>query len=92
LGLFILLKEQKIRMNEKQIYPLVDLDKFHDASGTGFIVTISGKPESRVLPLALKALHRLADPGSKICRQGNRGWGRDPYRYSKALFQGCAQK
>lgn len=52
-------------MKEKQIYPLVDQNKFHDACGTGFIVTLSGKPERRVLPLALKALHRLAHRGAK---------------------------
>ena len=48
----------------KNIYPLYDSSAFHDACGTGFIVTLSGKPEKRVLPLALKGLQRLDHRGA----------------------------
>ncbi len=51
-------------MRKEQVYPLVDQEVFHDACGTGFIVALSGKPENRVLPLALKALHRLSHRGA----------------------------
>ncbi len=42
-------------MNNKIDFPLVDKDRFHDACGIGFVATRSGKPESRILPLAIKA-------------------------------------
>ncbi len=48
----------------KNIYPFFNKDLFHDACGAGFIVTLSGKPESRVLPLAIKGLQRLAHRGA----------------------------
>ena len=48
----------------KNIYPFFNKDLFHDACGAGFIVTLSGKPESRVLPLAIKGLKRLAHRGA----------------------------
>ncbi len=51
-------------INQKNIYPLYDPSAFHDACGTGFIVTLSGKPEKRVLPLALKGLQRLDHRGA----------------------------
>lgn len=52
-------------MKERQnMYPLFDAGSFHDACGTGFIVTLSGKPEQRVLPLAIKGLKRLAHRGA----------------------------
>jgi glutamate synthase (NADPH/NADH) large chain len=51
-------------MVKEKIYPLVDESVFHEACGTGFIVAHSGKPEKRILPLALKALHRLAHRGA----------------------------
>ena len=57
-GFFISLKVKE------KIYPLVDQSVFHEACGTGFIVAHLGKPETRVLPLALKALHRLAHRGA----------------------------
>ena len=38
---------------------------FHDACGIGFVVTRSGKPEKRILPLAIKALKRLSHRGAK---------------------------
>ena len=50
--------------HSKNIYPLYDPSAFHDACGTGFIVTLSGKPEKRVLPLALKGLQRLDHRGA----------------------------
>lgn len=50
--------------DKKNIYPLFDPELFHDACGTGFIVTLSGKPEKRVLPLAIKGLQRLAHRGA----------------------------
>ena len=50
---------------EKKIYPLFDPQMFHDACGIGFIVTRSGKPEKRILPLAIKALKRLSHRGAK---------------------------
>lgn len=50
---------------QKNIYPLFDIQRFHDACGTGFIVAQSGKPEKRILPLALKALKRLSHRGAK---------------------------
>ena len=43
-------------MNDKFDFPLVDNDQFHDACGIGFVATRSGKPEGRILPLALKKL------------------------------------
>ena len=46
-------------------YPLFDKNAFHDACGIGFIVTRSGRPEKRILPLALKALKKLAHRGAK---------------------------
>ena len=49
--------------HSKNIYPLFNSSDFHDACGTGFIVTLSGKPEKRVLPLALKGLQRLDHRG-----------------------------
>ena len=52
-------------MNLKFDFPLVDNDRFHDACGIGFVATRSGKPESRILPLALKALKRLSHRGAK---------------------------
>ena len=51
-------------MVKEKIYPLVDQNAFHDACGTGFIVSHSGKPEKRILPLAIKALQRLAHRGA----------------------------
>ncbi|MDP5957403.1 MAG: glutamate synthase subunit alpha, partial [Candidatus Marinimicrobia bacterium] len=48
----------------RNIYPFFNKDSFHDACGIGFIVTLSGKPESRVLPLAIKGLQRLAHRGA----------------------------
>ena len=50
--------------HSKNIYPLFDSSAFHDACGTGFIVTLSGKPEKRVLPLTLKGLQRLDHRGA----------------------------
>ena len=50
---------------EKKIYPLYDPQVFHDACGIGFIVTRSGKPEKRILPLAIKALKSLSHRGAK---------------------------
>ena len=50
--------------HSKNIYPLYDPSAFHEACGTGFIVTLSGKPEKRVLPLALKGLQRLDHRGA----------------------------
>ncbi|MED5426615.1 MAG: glutamate synthase subunit alpha, partial [Candidatus Neomarinimicrobiota bacterium] len=47
------------------IYSLYDPEKFHDSCGIGFIVARSGKPEKRILPLALKALKRLSHRGAK---------------------------
>ena len=52
-------------MNHEFDFPLVDNDRFHDACGIGFVATRSGKPESRILPLALKALKRLSHRGAK---------------------------
>ena len=46
-------------------YPLVNSNIFHDACGIGFISTRSGKPEERILPLALSALKRLSHRGAK---------------------------
>tara|TARA_S200000501_G_scaffold54907_1_gene44999 strand:+ start:64272 stop:68768 length:4497 start_codon:yes stop_codon:yes gene_type:complete len=46
-------------------YPLFDKNVFHDACGIGFVVTRSGRPEKRILPLALKALKQLAHRGAK---------------------------
>ncbi len=51
-------------MIKQQKYPLVNPNNFHDACGTGFIVALSGKPEKRILPLALSALRRLAHRGA----------------------------
>ena len=47
------------------IYSLYDPEKFHDSCGIGFIVARSGKPEKRILPLALNALKRLFHRGAK---------------------------
>ena len=47
------------------IYSLYDPEKFHDSCGIGFIVARSGKPEKRILPLALNALKRLSHRGAK---------------------------
>ncbi|MDP7036776.1 MAG: hypothetical protein QF453_02470, partial [Candidatus Marinimicrobia bacterium] len=55
----------KILYKEKKIYPLYDPQVFHDACGIGFIVTRSGKPEKRILPLAIKALKSLSHRGAK---------------------------
>ena len=52
-------------MNNKIDFPLVDKDRFHDACGIGFVATRSGKPESRILPLAIKALKKLSHRGAK---------------------------
>ena len=52
-------------MNDKFDFPLVDNDRFHDACGIGFVATRSGKPEGRILPLALKALKKLSHRGAK---------------------------
>ena len=52
-------------MNDKFDFPLVDNDQFHDACGIGFVATRSGKPEGRILPLALKALKKLSHRGAK---------------------------
>ena len=52
-------------MNHKFDFPLVDNDRFHDACGIGFVATRSGKPEGRILPLALKALKKLSHRGAK---------------------------
>ena len=50
---------------DNNIYSLYDPEKFHDSCGIGFIVARSGKPEKRILPLALKALKRLSHRGAK---------------------------
>ena len=50
---------------EKKIYSLYNPQVFHDACGIGFIVTRSGKPEKRILPLAIKSLKRLSHRGAK---------------------------
>ncbi len=55
--------EHKLK-DKKNIYPLYNSELVHDACGTGFIVTLSGKPEERVLPLALKGLQRLSHRGA----------------------------
>ena len=52
-------------MNHNFYFPLVDSDRFHDACGIGFVATRSGKAESRILPLALKALKKLSHRGAK---------------------------
>ena len=52
-------------MNQKSELPLFNKNKFHDACGIGFVATRSGKPESRILPLALKALKKLSHRGAK---------------------------
>ena len=46
-------------------YPLFNSKDFHDACGIGFISTRSGKPEKRILPLALSALKKLSHRGAK---------------------------
>mgnify|MGYP001193521000 FL=1 len=52
-------------MNNYNNYPLYNAETFHDACGIGFIVARSGKPEKRILPLALNALKRLSHRGAK---------------------------
>ena len=52
-------------MDNYNNYPLYNAEIFHDACGIGFIVARSGKPEKRILPLALNALKRLSHRGAK---------------------------
>ena len=45
-------------------FPLYDPENFHDACGTGFIVSKSGQPDKRILSLALKSLKKLSHRGA----------------------------
>ena len=45
-------------------FPLYDPKIFHDACGTGFIVSKSGQPDKRILSLALKSLKKLSHRGA----------------------------
>ena len=53
----------------KSYYPLFNSNNFHDACGTGFIVSQTGKPNKQILPLALKALKKLSHRGAKSADQ-----------------------
>ena len=55
-------------------YPLFNPDIFHDACGVGFVATSNGKPDPKVLPLALSAMKRLTHRGAKAY-DGNSGDG-----------------
>ena len=48
----------------KNKFPLYNPESFHDACGTGFIVSRSGKTDKRILPLALKSLKKLSHRGA----------------------------
>ncbi|MBL7013464.1 MAG: glutamate synthase large subunit [Candidatus Marinimicrobia bacterium] len=54
--------------------PLVNREKFHDACGTGFIVTLNGRADKRILPFALNGLKRLSHRGA-ISADGKTGDG-----------------
>ncbi|MBT6112638.1 MAG: glutamate synthase subunit alpha, partial [Candidatus Marinimicrobia bacterium] len=54
--------------------PLVNREKFHDACGTGFIVTLNGRADKRILPSALQGLKRLSHRGA-ISADGKTGDG-----------------
>ena len=58
-------------MSSKKFYPLVKKDVFHDACGIGFIATRSGKPEKRILSLALQALKNLSHRGANSFDQNS---------------------
>ena len=58
-------------MSSKRFYPLVKKDVFHDACGIGFIATRSGKPEKRILSLALQALKNLSHRGANSFDQNS---------------------
>ena len=58
-------------MSSKKFYPLVKKDVFHDACGIGFIATRLGKPEKRILSLALKALKNLSHRGANSFDQNS---------------------
>ena len=72
--------------------PLVDRDNFHDACGTGFVVTLNGKPDKRVLPSALQGLKRLSHRGATSA-DGKTGDGSGimtdiPSRFFKDILSG----
>jgi len=78
-------------MNQEFDFPLVDNDRFHDACGIGFVATRSGKPESRILPLALRALKKLSHRGAKSY-DNNSGDGAGlmidiPYAFFKKIIK-----
>tara|TARA_B100000945_G_scaffold217371_1_gene175363 strand:- start:203 stop:448 length:246 start_codon:yes stop_codon:yes gene_type:complete len=79
-------------MGSKRFYPLGKKDVFHDACGIGFIATRSGKPEKRILPLALKALKNLSHRGANSFDQNSGDGSAKPISIDGISIKGFAIK